>query len=308
MTAISADDRSSQSPLRSRASGFVSNRRPADRDLTEVDSLVDLSTGLWLWLAGANVVMQLANPGVGYGVLESRVESGRVDRHPIKRGRTTALYLAVATLGTEEDRAFMHEEVGRIHSQVFSTADSPVRYSGNSQQLQLWVAICLMRYFIDQYQLLYRELDSAEREHVLALGKPLATVLNVDESAWPENWDAYERYFAAGIDAGGFDAPVRDMLDDLCAFGPLAGTFLGGGTLAQRLVGPTYRSYTRFGIPGGMREKMRWRIATSDRRRKSRIDAVARVADRALPTPLRSVYTIALWDMRVRRKLGIAVF
>src|SRR3712207_8541888 len=57
-------------------------------------------------LAGpANVIMQLARPGVGYGVLESRVESGRVDLHPIKRARTTFTYLAVASRGTEDRKS-----------------------------------------------------------------------------------------------------------------------------------------------------------------------------------------------------------
>jgi uncharacterized protein (DUF2236 family) len=45
--------------------------------------------GIGLVAGPANVIMQLAQPGVGYGVMESRVESGRVDRHPIKRARTT---------------------------------------------------------------------------------------------------------------------------------------------------------------------------------------------------------------------------
>lgn len=48
--------------------------------------------GVALLAGPANVIMELAMPGVGYGVLESRVESGRLDRHPIKRARTT-LYL-----------------------------------------------------------------------------------------------------------------------------------------------------------------------------------------------------------------------
>ena len=56
--------------------------------------------GVALLAGPANVIMQLARPGVGYGVLESRVESGRVDRHPIKRARTTFTYLAVATKGS----------------------------------------------------------------------------------------------------------------------------------------------------------------------------------------------------------------
>src|SRR6202022_881226 len=77
-------------------------------------------------LAGpANVIMQLARPGVGYGVVESRVESGRIDRHPIKRARTTFTYLAVATQGSEAQKAAFRRAVNRAHAQVYSTADSP---------------------------------------------------------------------------------------------------------------------------------------------------------------------------------------
>ncbi|HEY3996054.1 MAG TPA: hypothetical protein VGM40_08840, partial [Mycobacterium sp.] len=35
--------------------------------------------GVTLLAGPANVIMQLARPGVGYGVMESRVDSGRVD-------------------------------------------------------------------------------------------------------------------------------------------------------------------------------------------------------------------------------------
>lgn len=294
--------------VRGRVEMSRERRRPEARDLTRIDSLLELSTGLWPWLAGANVIMQLANPAVGYGVLESRVESGRVDKHPIKRGRTTGLYLAAATIGTEAERAFLHDEVKKIHDQVFSTPESPVRYSGNSQKLQLWVALCLIRFFIDQYELVYRELTADEREHVLALGRPLATVLNVSPEAWPESRQAYEEYFDRGMADGQIDPPVREMLDDLCRFGPLSGTLLGAGTALHRVVGPAHHSFTRFGVPQRTRDEMHWEITPADLRRKRRIRRVARVADRVLPAPLRVLYTVALWDMRVRRALRISVF
>ena len=54
----------------------------------------------WSFAAGAaNVVMQLARPGVGHGGAESKVDSGNLMKHPWKRGRTTTQYLAVAILG-----------------------------------------------------------------------------------------------------------------------------------------------------------------------------------------------------------------
>jgi uncharacterized protein (DUF2236 family) len=44
----------------------------------------------WAFAAGAaNVIMQLSWPEVGYGVAESKVDSGNLLKHPWKRARTT---------------------------------------------------------------------------------------------------------------------------------------------------------------------------------------------------------------------------
>ena len=88
----------------------------------------DYWDGVSAFYAGsANVALQmLGAPGVAYGVMESKVEGGRVDAHPFKRGRTTMTYLAVAAFGTDEDRAAYREAVNGVHRQVRSTDDSPV--------------------------------------------------------------------------------------------------------------------------------------------------------------------------------------
>ena len=91
--------------------------------------------------------MQLASPGVGYGVLESPVDSGNVYKHPFKRARTTGTYLAAATIGTDADRALIRDEVDRAHALVRSTPSSPVSYNAFDPRLQLWVAACLYRYY-----------------------------------------------------------------------------------------------------------------------------------------------------------------
>ena len=77
--------------------------------------------GIGLLSGAANVIMELARPGVGYGVKDSRVESGRADRHPIKRASTTFTYLAVALAGTDEQKAAYRRAVNRSHAQVYST-------------------------------------------------------------------------------------------------------------------------------------------------------------------------------------------
>ena len=63
--------------------------------------VVDLINPAAALAPAANVIMQLALPGVGYGVLESPVDSGNVYKHPFKRARTTGTYLAAAVYGTE---------------------------------------------------------------------------------------------------------------------------------------------------------------------------------------------------------------
>src|SRR5258705_1853171 len=88
----------------------ASSRRGADFD----DGLM----GVALLAGPANSMMELARPGVGYGVLESRVESGRVDRHPIKRARTTFTSIAVATKGSDAQKAALPPALYRAHAPV----------------------------------------------------------------------------------------------------------------------------------------------------------------------------------------------
>ena len=103
----------------------------------------DDAAGVGLLSGAANVIMELARPGVGYGVKDSRVESGRARPHPIKRARTTFTYLAVALSGTETQKKAYRRAVNKSHAQVYSTPDSPVEYNAFDKNLQLWVAACL---------------------------------------------------------------------------------------------------------------------------------------------------------------------
>ena len=277
-------------------------------DPTRIRHLPDLSTHLWFWLPAANVVMQLADPAVGYGVVESRVDRGRGDLRPIKRGRTTAQYLAVATLGNQEDRKFFHEAVREIHAQVYSTGSSPVRYNANSAASQTWVALCLVRYYIDQWEMVHGPLSEAELDRVIELARPLGTTLNVPEARWPASWTEYERRFAECIDGVRIDETVREYLQSLADFTVLEIRMKQLGTLAHKTLGPWSLSMTKFAVPERIRDEMRWTITPQDLRRRRIIVNLAAALDLVLSRPLRVVYTLNLWDLRVRRRLGIAVF
>jgi uncharacterized protein (DUF2236 family) len=110
------------------------------------DAAVDIREAMdfWAFAAGAaNVIMQLSRPGVGYGVVESKVDSGNLLKHPWKRARTTFQYLAVAVFGSQQDRAAFRQAVDGAHRHVRSTAESPVLYNAFDPNLQMWVAACL---------------------------------------------------------------------------------------------------------------------------------------------------------------------
>src|SRR3954452_23637468 len=118
----------------------VTERQGERVDAATIDRLARDAIAGSAWYGPANVVMQLALLPVGRGVAESTVDSGRVDRHPLKRQRATASYLIVAMLGTEAERTFMRREVNRSHSAVVRTEEeSDVAYSAFAPKLQLWV-------------------------------------------------------------------------------------------------------------------------------------------------------------------------
>src|SRR5699024_5227562 len=89
--------------------------RPAPADRPTPPRLADAVDSIGGFGGVANVIMQLSWPEVGWGVRESRVDTGNVYKRPLKRARTTFQYLAVAVFGTEEDKRIYKEEVTRIH-------------------------------------------------------------------------------------------------------------------------------------------------------------------------------------------------
>lgn len=170
----------------------------------------------WSFAAGAaNVVMQLSSPGVGYGVVESKVDSGNLLKHPWKRARTTFQYLAVAIIGTPDDRAAFRAAVDGAHRHVKSAPDSPVRYNAFDRDLQMWVAACLFVGIEDAYQLLRGEMTDGQAEQFYRSAWTLGTTLQVAESQWPATRAEFDDYWVAACRRISMDDKVRTYLHDL---------------------------------------------------------------------------------------------
>ncbi|MDX1883370.1 oxygenase MpaB family protein [Mycolicibacterium sp. 120270] len=182
------------------------------------DAEVSVKDAMDFWsfaAAAANVVMQLSLPGVGYGVVESKVDSGSILKHPWKRLRTTSQYLAVAVFGSEQDRAAFRAAVDGAHRQVISTDESPVKYNAFDRDLQMWVAACLFVGLEDTYKLLRGEMTAEQAEQFYRSAWTLGTTLQVTEDQWPPTRADFDQYWDTACKQVAIDPPVRDYLMEL---------------------------------------------------------------------------------------------
>jgi uncharacterized protein (DUF2236 family) len=185
--------------------------RWGDEPVTAADAM-----DFWSFAAGpANVIMQLAMPGVGHGVVESKVDSGSLLKHPWKRARTTFTYIAVAVLGTDRDKLLYREAVNTSHRHVKSTDESPVRYNAFDRDLQMWVAACLFVGLEDTYQLLRGEMTAEQAEGFYHSAWPLGTTLQVHEDQWPPTRAAFDDFWNTACQCVQIDNAVRAYLLDL---------------------------------------------------------------------------------------------
>jgi uncharacterized protein (DUF2236 family) len=258
--------------------------------------------GIALLAGPANVIMQLARPGVGYGVLESRVESGRVDRHPIKRARTTFTYLAVANNGTDEQKAAFRRAVNGAHAQVYSTDESPVKYHAFDKDLQLWVAACLYKGAVDVYRLFVGELDDETADRHYAEGMALGTTLQVPAAMWPADRAAFDEYWQRSMDEVHIDDTAREYLFPIAA-GRVRGVKLP--VAIQRRLDAFNLLITTGFLPQRFRDEMKLPWDAGRQRRFDRLMGVLRTVTRLMPRFVRQFpFNVLLKDLDWRIRTG----
>jgi uncharacterized protein (DUF2236 family) len=291
---------------------FGGNVRPVEQAIADPPDRAatrrwpsDIDNGLlgMALLAGpANVIMQLARPGVGYGVLESRVESGRVDLHPIKRARTTFTYLAVATAGSDAQKAAFRRAVNRVHAQVYSTPESPVRYHAFDPELQLWVAACLYKGAVDVYRMFVGELEGEQAARHYRDGMALGTTLQVPPEMWPPDLAAFDSYWRDSLERVHIDDAVRAYLH------PIAVARLRGIALPRslrRLPESLALLITTGFLPQRFRDEMRLPWDAARQRRFDGLMTVLRAVNHRMPRAIRQFpFNVLLWDLDRRIRTG----
>ena len=265
---------------------------------------VDLSDALDFWSAAgaaANVIMQMSWPEVGYGVAESRVESGRLVHHPWKRLRTTAQYLTVAILGTDEEKNAYREAVNVAHRKVRSTQGSPVTYNAFNRELQLWVAACLFIFYEDTHQLLYGAMTEEQAETFYQSAMTIGTTLQVLEEMWPATRADFDAYWNTACGRVEMTPFVRDYLMVLVELRMINWPM-------RLMLAPLLRFLTIGFLAPVFRDAMELEWTDTDRRRFEHLFLFVAFVNRFLPKSLRNGnYAVLMKDLRrrIRRKKAL---
>jgi uncharacterized protein (DUF2236 family) len=278
-----------------RSTGAITHLGP---DGTVPRELHDLLTPATLALAGANIIMQLAQLPVGRGVAESTVDSGNLYKHPLKRARTTFGYVMIAVFGTDEERVALGAAVTDVHRQVHSCPGDPVRYTALDPKLQLWVAACMYRGVEDGYALLNGTPPPEVLDLIYRHGARLATMLQVPADMWPPDRQAFEAYWDEAVTTIEMDDVTRAYLYDFAGLGFLPWP-------VPSLFGWFHRSITAGFLPPPFREELGLAWGLGEQQAFALNRRFLRVANALTPRPLRTLpFDLCLWDMRRRIRRG----
>lgn len=279
--------------MTSAAHNFYGAEPPVDYDMwNHVD-------GVAAFLGGtANVIMQLSLPPVGYGVVESPVDSGKVTLHPLKRLRTTLSYLAIALQGTEDERARYREAVNQSHRQVRSRPESPVKYNAFNPKLQLWVAACLYYGIVDLTERLHGGVPPEDAEALYQYCARLGTTLQMPADLWPPDRKAFHEYWRVSLAHTSIDDTVRNYLNDLLDLKALP--------LPLRVLAARPQRFIATGLlPQHLREEMQLPWSARNQRVHDKIFAGLGLMLRRMPGIVRRFpMNYYLWDTRMRMRYG----
>jgi uncharacterized protein (DUF2236 family) len=240
----------------------------------------------------ANVVMQLSRPEIGHAVKDSAA-AGNLFTDPRRRRRTTAGYLAVAVLGTAEERRAFRRATNGSHAGVPGALDP---------ELQRWVGACLYRGFEQSREIVHGPLRGTEREEFYRQGVVLGAMLQMRPELWPPDRQAFEAYWQEALARTRVDDEVRTYLRRIVAL-----EYLGR---------PVPRAVVRFRfwlvagyLPPELRAAMGLDWSAGQQRRFEAFNRAVGAVVRRLPGERRAwPLTRALADVRTRMADGRDLF
>jgi uncharacterized protein (DUF2236 family) len=171
-------------------------------------------------------------------------------------------------------------------------------YNAFDPRLQLWVAACLYRYFVDQHEFLYGPLDDEAADAIYRDARKLGTTLQVRDDMWPVDRIAFDEFWKRMLDELHIDPPVREHLQGVATMEFLPAPL-------RLLTGRFNLFATKGFLPPEFRAHMKMSWTATQQRQFERLLTALRLADRVIPREVWILgYRTYLWDMRARARRG----
>jgi uncharacterized protein (DUF2236 family) len=240
-----------------------------------------LREGILLATGGTAILLQMAHPGVAQGVDEHSNFAYR----PSDRLRTTMTFMYCMAWGTIEEKRTILEMVHRAHVPVNGPG-----YNANDPQLQLWVASTLFVCGVHMHQLIFGHMDPAAEDTLYQEYSVMATSLRVPPELWPENRQAFWKYWDENIKALPISSHAKNVSNDLL--------YNKAGPWWLRINLPIVRLVTAEQLPPRLRDA--YGLKAHHKRYKAAL-GITRPIYRLLPVSLRQ-YPVRYYlkDMRKR--------
>lgn len=226
--------------------------------------------------AGRAILLQLANPGVGYGV----AHHSHFSADPLRRLHGTLSYIYALTNGTPQQQAAVVRHVARAHRGVKAAAAAThPAYDARDPQLQLWVAATLYDSGMLVYNLVFPPLSGPEAEAVYRDYGVLGTALGMPAELWPATIADFQRYWDAQLDQLHVDATIRGVARELLA--------ARKAPLWAKALMPLARFLTAGLLPPAVREQFQFPWTPRQDAALGALMRASRVAVKVIPARLR---------------------
>ncbi|GLK18942.1 oxygenase MpaB family protein [Herbiconiux flava] len=241
--------------------------------------------GILLAGAGRAILLQIAMPGVGYGVARHSDFASR----PMSRLNATLSYIYALSNGSADDVRRMRKAVNRAHAPVANPPRGPAagppeatadpHYDARDPELQLWVAATLYDTAIAVYERVYGPLTPDEAERVYREYAVLGTALQMPAELWPADRAAFHAYWEGMLPQLSADPPIRAVARELLRAERAA--------LPIRVAMPLARFATIGLLPPSVRTLFGFRWTPVQQHRLDRLFRVVGPVYRRLPRALR---------------------
>ncbi|MCX2730074.1 oxygenase MpaB family protein [Saccharopolyspora sp. NFXS83] len=277
----------------------VDNLRPPGADSVTWRRFGHLSG---LFLAGTGLLLQVAHPVVGAGVLQHSEFKAKPWRRAVRTHLSTMRFI----YGMRPGAAHEGDRLRELHKGIKGVDGEGRRYHALNPEAYAWVHFTLARFMVDTARVFGDPMTAEETERMWQEFREIGRALHIKDHHMPADWAAAQDWF---------DRIVRERLEATESTSDVLAELTGPAPpsrwiplplwgLFARPAGKLVRLTTVGALPPELRDRLGIRWTAVEERRLRRFGRLAGGAIRVLPWPLQYTPLAVAAILRDRWRTG----